>query len=436
MGSAISMVRKTYVIGRSNQNAPSLYRKHNCYDHLFPYEPVRSQSDNTDIKLAVMLEAFGSLMCHKLNIEDQTSTVSAEETEQYKRVIGADKILQRLLVASPEAQDVRIELVTGEKQVYLCRNYIIELNEDIGNLEGITVFQTCCNYLKYLPYSIGQLRSLKMLIVSRNRLVELPDEIGLCKELREIDISFNLLRQLPRAIIGLKKLNTLHIAGNYFDELPSFIGKLYSLKYLSVGHNPLSSIPLEVFKLPFLLSLSCENCNFVTRKSFREIGSPTLQELVARHVVKNNLPIRRDAPVCNKDYFLRVQECSFCGGPFFDSYIEIEDVHTFELNAYPVRYRMCCRHYKNHEERLRTLFEKNMSTFPTRLLQDSMPSVTELFEPLCFNESQLRRMSEGLNGNGPTMPLICLAKHNTCFFKRFNIDRLLNANIENFNVFD
>jgi Leucine rich repeat len=436
MGGSVSMPKKTYTIGRSNRNAPNLYRAYNCYDHLFPFEIRKIARKFPDIRLSIALDAFNCLVTHKLNIKPHSKMLSREEIDIYKNIVSPDKILQRQLLSSHESREIRIELSPDEKQVYLCRNYLVELSENIVKLKAVTVFQTCCNYLRYLPYGIGQLRNLKMLILSRNRLVELPDEIGLCKELREIDVSYNMLRTLPRSIVGLKKLNTLQLAGNLFNELPNFIGKLNSLKYLHVGQNSIASIPLEVFKLPFLLSLTTDNCKFSKNKIFAEVGNISLKEIVARTIIRNNTPIRKNLPAVSRNYLLKVQECSFCGGPFFDSYIAVEDFQVFESEIYPVHYRMCCRHYHRHEERLQTLFEKSLSSYPMRLMQDNMPTVCELFEPYCFNEYQVSKLTDAIKSTKESVPLIFLAKYNFSFFKRFGIDKLLDENLEKLNLFD
>lgn len=47
---------------------------------------------------------------------------------------------------------------------------------------------------------------------------------------------------------------------------------------------------------------------------------------------------------------------------------------------------MCCLHYKNHRERLQTLFEKSIDTFPSKLMQDLGLSITEMFVSACYNE--------------------------------------------------
>ncbi|KAI4292099.1 hypothetical protein PAPHI01_1373 [Pancytospora philotis] len=429
------MDNRAYRIGINNRHAPNLYRMYNCYDHLFPYELKRMGDEFGNERLVAGLETFWSLVSHKLNLKMPQMT-STGRMEFYHKMLRQDKTLYRMLSSGPEAREVSVTLGPEEKQVYLCRNYLTELSEAIAELRDISVFQTCCNYLRYIPSSIGQLQNLKMLILSRNRLIELPSEIGLCRELRELDVSFNALRLLPRSIAGLRNLNTLHISGNHFAEIPSFIGKLSALKYLSIGYNPIRSVPLEIFKLPFLLNLTVDNCTFVPASSCVEFGSFTLRELVARHIVKNNLRVRRNLPVTTRDYLLGVQECSFCNGPFFEHYIEITDMHVFDSIQYPVHYRMCCRHYSRHEDRLRVLFEHNFSTVPTRLRLAQMPSITELFEPFCFNPMQQKSMEEGLASDDEAVPLITLARFHTPAFRSISVERLLDESVEDLNAIE
>lgn len=431
------MGKRTYVVGTCNNSAPALYRKYNCYDHLFHYEPSQPQADQSRMRMVLALEAFNMLATQQLDLEPR-QLVSSDELLGYQHMIKPEKVLQQMLTTSPLAQDVRVELGADDKQIYLCRNYLIEMNENIARMDQITVFQTCCNYLRRIPCGIGHLRGLKMLILSRNRLIELPEELGFCKELREVDVSYNQLSRLPRSIVALKKLNSLQLTGNCFDSLPPFLGKLNSLKYLGVARNPIPTVPLEIFKLPFLLSISFDHVpgHRPPQRRFDEVGLLSLTEIVSRQIVRGNMPVHRHMPVSQRDHLLNVQECSFCGGPYFDYRIEVVDVHNFESVPYPISYSMCSRHYGSHEQRLPTLFERSIPTVPVGLQQDNMPSVTELFEPFAFNEAQVKKMREGAEGRAPLMPLISLAALNSCSSRRFRIEMLLDEPVEELNAFD
>jgi len=433
----MSLPKETFVIGKSNRNAHNLYRLYNIQDHLFPYELNKNRATLNDINLAVALEMFNSIVTQKLNKPRHKNTLTDHELEVFKSILNPSKVLQRILTTGADTKDLKIEISSEDKQIYLCRNYLVDVNELIGRLKSVTILQLCCNYLKFLPYGIGQLKGLKMLIISRNRLVEIPEDIGMCKELREIDLSFNLIRRLPKSISGLKKLNTLQLGSNLIREVPYFLGKLNSLKYLNLSNNPIQSIPLEILKLPFLLSLNCSGCNLnFNRRKFSLIGSMTLKEIAGRNLIRKNIPVVRKPNLILRDYILSVKECCFCGGPFFDHFVEVEDIFIFDSEEYPIYYRMCCVHYRRHEDRLYTLFEHSVSTFPFKIFEENLPSICELFEPICFDDRQRKMMNDGFEGDGTTMPLIALAKYNSKRYRYCYNDSIFTDNFNNFSLFD
>lgn len=433
----MSLPKGTFVIGKSNRNAHNLYRLYNVQDHLFPYDLKIDKANFQGINLSVALEVFNSVVAQKLDADLHKSQLTEKELEMFKTILNPSKVLQKALTTSSEARDAKIEMSTEDKQIYLCRNYLVEVHELIGKLKSVTILQLCCNYLKFLPYGIGQLKQLKMLIVSRNRIVELPEEIGMCKELREIDLSYNLIRYLPRSIAGLKKLNTLQLGSNLIREVPYFLGKLHSLKYLNISNNPIKTIPLEVLKLPFLLSLNCNGCNLNSdKKKFEVVGTMTLKETVGRNIIRRNLPIRKNITPSLQGFLLSVKECCFCGGPFFDYFVDVEDTFVFDSEAYPIHYKMCCMHYRRHEDRLSTLFERTVQTFPSRIYEENLPSISEIFEPICFDDRQKKIMDEGLESKGSTVPLISLAKRNYRKYRRNSVDSILKGGYENLNFYD
>lgn len=409
MGTGLSLPKDSINVGKINRNAPNLYRYFGVPDHLYPYEIKKSKTRHPDVELAMALEAFNSIVTCKLDLEDSNKYLGKSEIEIFKKILNPEKSLHSALISGADTKDLKIEIGADDKQIYLCRSYLVELNEAVCRFKSITILQICCNYLKYLPYGIGQLKGLRMLIVSRNRITEIPDEIGLCRELKEIDISFNLIKKLPKSLVCLKKLNTLQIGGNLLKEIPSFLGKMNSLKYLNISSNQIKSIPLEIFKLPFLLILNANGCPLnKNKKTFELKGKITLNELLIRNVIRKNMSLNKFTHSSAISYVLGAQECSFCGGPFFDSYVNVEDYHVFETITYPIHYKMCCLHYKKHGERLSTLFERTLPTFPIKIFDDNLPSISELFEPYCYDTGFLESCLD--NAADPeTIPLVCLS---------------------------
>ena len=142
--------------------------------------------------------------------------------------------------------------------------------------------------------------------------------------------------------------------------------------------------------------------------------------------------------ICKKlrNHLIGVQECSFCGGPMLDTYVEVEDFHIFESETYPVKYRMCCLHYNKHSDRLSTLFERSIGTYPSKLIQETGLSVTELFVSQCYTETNNKVLREKINLKTGLMPLIMLSQYNNYENKRFTIERFIEENQENWNTFD
>jgi len=437
MGTGISVPKETITMGRANRNAPNLYRLYDVPDHLYPYETKKSAKARfPDIELALALEAFNANLNCNLNLQTTKSRLSTSEVAIFKTILNPVKSLQNGLLSGTDAKDFKLEICSNDTNIYMCRNYLVELNEIVSKYTSVTTLQICCNYLRYLPYGISHLKGLKMLIASRNRISELPEEIGLCRELREIDVSCNLLRRLPKSFVCLKKLNTLHVGNNRLTEIPAFLGKIQSLKYLNLSNNKIRSVPFEIFKLPFLLSLNCTGCPLYTKnkRTFEEKGTLTLLETLGRNIIRKNMPVRLSTDKLLAEYIVGVQECSFCGGPFFDYCISVRDFHMFESEVYPIHYKMCSHHYKKHEDRLTTLFERTVPTFPTRLFEDNLPSVCELFEPHGYDLDMLKNSVECAQLTR-LIPLICLTLHNGKY-RSDTIDSFFNNDHDNSNIFD
>lgn len=437
MGTGMSLPKETILIGKTNANAPDLFRTYEIPDINYPYDLYSVKVTFPEVELAFALDVFNSIVSCRLDAHDDYRTLSAADIERFKSILSPVKSLQNALVMGEGTKELRIEMNSEDRQIYLCRKNIVELDEAICTHKAISILQICCNYLRYLPYGIGQLKNLKMLILARNRISVLPEEIGMCKDLREIDVSQNLLKDLPKSLACLKRLNTLQLSNNKLTEIPEFIGKMQSLKYLNLSFNKITSIPLEVFKLPFLMNINTSGCNLKLKntKSFTVVEKLTLKETLARHMIRQNIPVSKTMPKELVDYVINVHECSFCNGPFFDHYIYVEDVHVFESEVYPIHYKMCCKHYEKHEDRLTTLFEQTIDTFPTKIYQEYLPSVTELFEPCSYEDGVIQRAKEA-SKTSKTMPLICLSEQNLLKYRQSMIDNFFSSDHDNPNIFD
>lgn len=412
MGNVHSNMIKDPVIAKSNPSAPGVLRLYNLEDHVFPYKTSKSTETYPSVHLATSLSSFERLTSEHLSLSPRLEEITKREMDIYHNVVNRESVVKEVLASGERVSAIRHNSKEDRNQVYMCRQFVVELTEGIGELRDLKVLQACCNYLTRLPQQIGCLVSLKVLVLSKNRIQRLPNEIGLLKNLRELNLSQNLLSELPRGMSALKALNALHIDSNLFTSLPAVVGKLHGLKYLNISNNRIQNVPLEVLKLPFLIELTATSCDFVSKDSVECVGEATLKETCSRHVIRNNLDIRRNIDKPLAGYLLSVQECSFCGGPLFGHYYLHRSTQTFDSERFPVAYKLCVRHYVRHEDRIATLFLGPLKTYPQRLIKSSMPFVSELFNRFGYNEEQRRILDRGWNGEeADTMPLICLSRY-------------------------
>jgi hypothetical protein len=125
----------------------------------------------------------------------------------------------------------------------------------------------------------------------------------------------------------------------------------------------LISIPVEVGRLKYLKTLKVDEVSFslpgfvnpspemATLSSF-----PTLKELAARLVVLHQIPIWQHTDQCLKVYLLSSHTCSFCQGPYFESYVKRIRVVSRNEFGIPMEDRLCIDHWKTDLERLKLMF--------------------------------------------------------------------------------
>ena len=420
MGNTASLPTKPIEIARINRNVPEIYRENNLFDHLHINNVTENKIDKTNL-LEFHLEKFNNNFMYfvlKHSIKDLDFT----KVEKLRELTDKDYKVSKILHNHEDTKEVVVAPENSEKHIYMCRHFVTSLNENIGFLQQTQVLQVCCNYLTKIPRSIKHLKGLKMLILTKNRIKELPEELGCCTELRELDLSHNLIEKIPNSIASLKTLNVLHLSHNKLKTLNNAIGKLSSLKSLFLERNQLTHLPLEVLKLPFLTQLITEG-NILKENlisSIKQIGDYTLYEECSRQIIRNNMHIPCNLTKKNKDFLISVKECSFCGGPYFSNYFEVEAMHEFDGLMYPVKYSLCSKHYETHEKRIQALFASDHKiTKPIKLLEAKLPSVTEIFEPFCHSEDLIDRVKGSFEVENSEMPLICLSLYNSNFFRSY-----------------
>ncbi|KAJ1567710.1 hypothetical protein HK096_008982, partial [Nowakowskiella sp. JEL0078] len=83
---------------------------------------------------------------------------------------------------------------------------------------------------------------------------------------------------------------------------------------------------------------------------------PSLKELCARTILRNSLPILKITHPHILEYLSSYHECSFCGGPYLDSFVR--RWRCWERDGVELRleYKLCIAHWTNDDERIKLMF--------------------------------------------------------------------------------
>ncbi|CAG8445609.1 16575_t:CDS:2 [Funneliformis mosseae] len=252
------------------------------------------------------------------------------------------------------------------KNIGLCSLGLVKLSPNICFLYITNCLQICCNELTEIPAEIGYMKNLTKLDLSKNKLKYIPDTIGFLHKLVELRLSENQLTYIPSSIGSLKKLGTLLLENNKLTELPPEIGEIKTLVNLDVRENPITVLPAELGRLQYLRKLRTEECPLKSEFVHDITHSPpTLMELAARTIVRKQIPILEDTTEHLKDYLASAKKCSFCGGPYFESFVKRGKIIDKNEHHIPLEYRLCSPHWNTEQERVSLLFCALPDTAPS-----------------------------------------------------------------------
>ncbi|KAG0012221.1 hypothetical protein BGZ80_000114 [Entomortierella chlamydospora] len=240
----------------------------------------------------------------------------------------------------------------------LCNHGLVRLSSNIRLLASATCVQL-------IPAEIGFLRNLTLLDLSKNNLTNLPETITYLTKLVDLKLSCNQLESIPAGIGGLTKLAALSLDNNKLESIPPQIGLIKGLVSLDLSENPITVLPAEVGKLQFLRRLKLDQCPLIEEFSHSPLHSPpTLLELAARVIVRHDVPVPPMIVPHLKEYIKSAGTCSFCDGPYFDSWVKRGKMIEKNDIIIPLEYTLCQPHWNTEQERIKLLFCKRPITSP------------------------------------------------------------------------
>lgn len=145
--------------------------------------------------------------------------------------------------------------------VYLSRNRITKLPENLSNLSSLTGLFLNHNKIQYLPEEIGCLKNLEFLNVTGNELSELPTALGKLLKLQKLNICNNNLTKLPSCIGNLSELRVLEVTNNKLTSIPVELSCCENIETLNLDKNRLTFLPRQLRKLVNLGELSAVGNN-------------------------------------------------------------------------------------------------------------------------------------------------------------------------------
>ena len=135
---------------------------------------------------------------------------------------------------------------------------------------------------------------------------------------------------------------------------------------LDVRSNQLVSVPAEICNIKTLQKILLNNCPLIYSSCVPSLTKeiPSLKELASRIIIRRNIPISENLSDELKFYLGSVHQCSFCHGPYFETYEKRNQlIRRNEINI-PLEYRLCISHWTSEEERIKVFFSKLPYTSP------------------------------------------------------------------------
>ncbi|KAG0310661.1 hypothetical protein BGZ99_000227 [Dissophora globulifera] len=257
---------------------------------------------------------------------------------------------------------------------------------------------------------IGFLRNLTLLDLSKNRLTALPESIMHLTKLVDLKLSMNQLESIPSGIGGLTKLASLALDSNRLESVPSQIGLIKGLVNLDLSHNPITVLPAEIGKLQFLRRLTLAHCPLVEEFSHSPLHSPpTLLELAARVIVRHSVPTPRMILPHLKTYLKSARTCTFCDGPYFDTFVKRGKMIEKNDLIIPLEYTLCEPHWNTELERIKLLFCPRPLTSPPPPIKANATTTLQGTQSSTMRNGQVaRKQSSRANSNSANSSSLAL----------------------------
>lgn len=372
--------------------------------------PTADRQNGEDKIYIESIASWGNVNLCSRNIHDISPNIGIVAD-----LITSLQICCNKLRAIPE----EIGLLSNLLNLSVARNQLSMVPASIGFLARLTDLNLSNNNLSTLPRSLVALSQLQILDLQDNNLSWIQPEIFIsCRKLTIINLNGNPIQILPSELLQCRMFRRIRlercplidgIPGQHFataapniicdDWLHAFAmhrlipsslfqegipvpvsqgtGRpLNPLAPTASGHPPFP-IPLRYLSSPLPAKYKGQKPFGVVigTGSARNVGSddplffpiPSLRESCARWIMRHNSNVPVSIPTRLADYLTSARTCSFCGGPYFESWTPRCRMMVKGDTKIPLLYRLCSIHWRRDSHRIEEMFTSNHATSPRAL---------------------------------------------------------------------
>lgn len=386
----------------------AVYSIDSCCNDSFTNCISNDQSETTNKILIESMTSWNTIsMCSK-SIKTLSPNIG---------IIGELITSLQLCCNQLKSLPIEIGLLENLTSFSIARNRIVSLPDSMGCLGKLEDFNASGNLLTRLPRSMIAMKNLYSLILENNRLTWIQPEIFLfCKKLSILDLSGNSISCLPAELLKCNSFRRIRLErcplidgfpGEPFYNMAPHITSpdwqsSFRLHRLTPSSRFQDSFPITWSKMthpmnpfasvmdhpPFPIPMKYapnqtifrKNDIMMNRPKSIVIGEypncivasddplycpiPKLKESCARFIIRYCLSIPITFPIRLTSYLASSKSCTFCQGPYIESWMPYPKYIQKGDTRIPLLYRLCSPHWKNEDQRIRTLFQHSMSTGP------------------------------------------------------------------------
>ena len=145
--------------------------------------------------------------------------------------------------------------------MWLCNNPLSTISPKLAELDTLLVLSLSNVGLSSIPLEVSGLIHLRRLYLQRNYISEIPEDLSSLSLLTDLNLSRNnFVGDIPNVVMGFRDLAYLDISYNQFTSISTNIMQLKTLSLLNISGNGISQYSDDITRrMPYLLIVGLDN---------------------------------------------------------------------------------------------------------------------------------------------------------------------------------